>query len=123
MKPEKKLSTGQRKLTLLKALSKTYGIASEACKNTDISLDTYYMWFNKDPDFKAQVLLIRDVNLDICEKVVYDAVSNADVDTAKWVLRYRGKERGYSEKISQDINITDNTIRFKFGNDEVDNNE
>lgn len=39
---------------------------------------------------------------DICETTVLKSVQDGDVQTAKWVLSHRARDRGYGDKIEVD---------------------
>ena len=49
-----------KKAQLLKALEKSLGIVSTACKSVGISRTTYYKYYNEDKDFKCSGPLILD---------------------------------------------------------------
>lgn len=42
---------------------------------------------------------------DICETTVLKSVQDGDVQTAKWVLSHKARDRGYGEKIEVDGQI------------------
>ena len=43
---------------------------------------------------------------DICETTVLKSVQDGDVQTAKWVLSHKARDRGYGEKIEVDGQLT-----------------
>ena len=44
-----------KKETLLKALEKSLGVVTIACKKADIPRSTYYKWLKDDEEFRKQV--------------------------------------------------------------------
>ncbi len=50
-----------KKEPLLKALEKTLGVVTTACKQTDVSRATFYRWLADDSDFKNAVEEIQGV--------------------------------------------------------------
>ena len=53
-----------KKETLLKALEKSLGVVTIACKKADIPRSTYYKWLKDDEEFRQQVQEIENVALD-----------------------------------------------------------
>ena len=56
-----------KKETLLKALEKSLGVVTIACKKADIPRSTYYKWLKDDDEFRQQVQEIENVALDFAE--------------------------------------------------------
>lgn len=79
----------------LEELART-SIVGVACERSGISRQTYYRWRNVDSDFymKAdQAMAIGvELNNDLSESVVLNAIRQNDVGTAKWYLSNRHKE-------------------------------
>lgn len=92
------------KKRLLAALEKTRGIVSPACEMADLSRDTFYRYLKEDPDFEAKWMEIRDIHLDLAEAKVLNSIDqNDDIESAKFLLRYRGGHRGYVVHGKQEI--------------------
>ena len=56
-----------KKESLLKALEKSLGVVTEACKQSDTPRSTYYKWLKEDEVFKDQVRDIENIALDFGE--------------------------------------------------------
>jgi hypothetical protein len=52
----------------------------------------------KNPELKEAFETERAEVLDRAEEVVFDAIEDDDVSTARWLLATLGKKRGYSQK-------------------------
>jgi len=87
-----------QKAELIKVLVESKGIVTTACEKFDIPRSTYYLWYNSDQEFKEAVDDIHNVVLDFAEGRLYDLVQKGDVTATIFLLKTRGKKRGYVEK-------------------------
>lgn len=87
-----------KKESLLKKLIEAKGIVSTACINDNTPRSTYYLWYNSDNDFKIAVDDINNVVLDFAESKLYDLVDKGDTTATIFLLKTRGKKRGYIER-------------------------
>ena len=99
----------------LEALEKCSGIVSNASFATGICRSTHYKWLQTDPEYKAKVDEMVNLLLDLAETTITQNMRNGDTAAAIFVLRYRGKSRGYIEKQEIDLQVSDHTIKFEFG--------
>jgi len=97
-----------KKAQLLKALEKSLGIVSTACKSVGISRTTYYKYYNEDKDFKWSVDSIGDIALDCAESQLFELIKEKNVTAIIFYLKTKGKKRGYIEK--QEVNHNSNNI-------------
>ena len=97
-----------KKAQLLKALEKSLGIVSTACKSVGISRTTYYKYYNEDKDFKWSVDSIGDIALDCAESQLFELIKEKNVTAIIFYLKTKGKKRGYIEK--QEANHNSNNI-------------
>ena len=103
------------KKSLLEALEKTLGIVTDACKMVGVSRQTFYVYMNDDPEFKAAVEEISDVALDFAESKLFQLIDGVycektlgtetivyqkppDTIATIFFLKTKGKKRGYIEK-------------------------
>ena len=56
-----------KKESILKALEKSLGVVTVACKSADVPRSTYYKWLNEDEEFAKQVQDIENIALDFGE--------------------------------------------------------
>lgn len=111
-----KIDTKKR---LLEALEKSLGIVSDACKQVGISRQSFYVWLNEDPEFKAQVDEISNVSLDFAESKLFQLIDGVycektlgsetvvyqkppDTIAIIFYLKTKGKKRGYIERKEMD---------------------
>ena len=86
------------KKEIIKALEKSLGIVTTACKNVGIARSTYYEWYNNDPVFKAEVNDIQEVCLDFAESKLFQQIENDNTSAIIFFLKTKGKKRGYIER-------------------------
>lgn len=86
------------KKQLLKALEKSLGIVTTACKNVGIHRSTYYDWYNRDLQFKKEVDDINEVALDFGESKLFEQIADNIPSSTMFFLKCKGKKRGYVER-------------------------
>ena len=97
------LSAAQKRF--LKAFDACGGNVSVACQKADIkSRTTYYRWL-ANADFKEQVESIEESFIDLAESQLRMAVSRGDMNAVFFLLKTKGKSRGYVEKTEHDVNV------------------
>ena len=102
--------TEQNKAKLLKVLRKNQGLVSTACDEVGVSVEFYYYHYNKDLEFKQQVDLINEKVIDFAESKLYEKIREGSEKSIHFLLRYRGRKRGYTDSIditSDGKNITE----------------
>lgn len=87
-----------KKESMLKALEKSLGIVTVACKNTDVPRSTYYKWLNEDEDFALAVKEIENIALDFAESQLHKQISDNSTPATIFYLKTKGKKRGYIER-------------------------
>jgi hypothetical protein len=95
----------ENKEILLKALEKHLGIVSAACKEVNISRNTFYNYYNEDIDFKTAVDDINEITIDFVENQLLKNIKSGDRASIMFFMKYKGRKRGYSEHISIDANV------------------
>ena len=121
-KKKTKLTTKQK--SFISAFAEDYNI-TKACKEVGISRQTYYRWRREIKEFDERVKAVEETYVDLGEKVLYHTLkygykttkngevikvedengelvplySKEAIDSAKFILSRKGKERGYVEKI------------------------
>ena len=109
----KKVSTTKQKLTpkkvaMIKALEKSLGIVTTACKTTGTPRGTHYKWMKEDEEYARQARDLDDIVLDFAESQLHKQIKNGNTTATIFMLKTKGRERGYIERkeIEQDINLT-----------------
>lgn len=88
---------------MLEAIHGSQGLVSqiqrklEAILGEKISWDTTEKWIHKWVDAETAVKNEKEAMLDIAENNIFKEMVNGDTATSKWYLRMKGKERGYED--------------------------
>tara|TARA_R110000772_G_scaffold208319_1_gene318883 strand:- start:349 stop:777 length:429 start_codon:yes stop_codon:yes gene_type:complete len=86
------------KKKLLKALEKSLGIVTIACKEVDCARSTFYNYYNNDQDFKNAVDEISNLTLDFAESQLHKQIKDGNTTATIFYLKTKGKKRGYIER-------------------------
>ena len=106
---------------LLKALEKSLGIVTTACKSADCSRETFYKYCKEDEVFKGKVDELSNITLDFAESQLHKQIQDGNTTATIFYLKTKGKKRGYIERTevmqettfkSLDINIIDTGVPF-----------
>ena len=90
---------------LLKALERSLGIVTPACKEVGISRKQFYEYLKKDPKFKAAVEDLDEVTLDFAENQLLKRIKEGSEKAILFYMKYKGRKRGYTEKIEIEGNL------------------
>jgi hypothetical protein len=106
-----------KKDKVLEALERSLGIVSAACKEVNLSRETYYKWLKEDPDFKKRVEEIEDLQGDFVEHQLFKKIKEGSEKAIMFYMKYKGKKRGYA--VRNEITGADGqelfkNIQFKF---------
>lgn len=100
-------------LRFLKALEEALSIVSGALEISNVSRSTYNNWMETNEDFKLNVELIKEKQIDFVESKLLQKIEMGDTAAITFYLKTKGKARGYVEKGDLDqgdklvqINIT-----------------
>lgn len=110
-------TTKENKEMFLKALEKTLGIISAACKESGVKRETYYSWIKKDPDFKAKVDELYEYQVDFVEHQLFKKIKAGSERAILFYMKYKGRNRGYAnrtELTGADGEDLFKNIEFKF---------
>ena len=89
-----RFSPPKRKMLL--ALVKTMGVVMYAAREAGISRRVHYNWLKEDENYKDAVNLVNDIALDFSEARLFKCVEEDNLRAITFLLRTRGKSRGYS---------------------------
>jgi len=103
-----------KKAEMIKALEKSLGIVTSACKQVGIDRTTHYRWLQEDEDYKKVVNDLKDVTLDFAETYLHKAVQEGNITAIIFMLKTLGKKRGYVERqeIQHDTDISSKLIEW-----------
>jgi len=86
------------KKKLVKALEKSLGVVTTACKNVDVARSTFYDWYNDDEAFRKEVDSIGDIAIDFAERQLHKQIQGGNPTSTIFYLKTKGKKRGYVER-------------------------
>lgn len=107
MKQGRPTKTDIKKRALIEALEKSLGVVTTACKMIGVHRSMYYEWYAEDPDFKNKVDEISEVTLDFAESQLHKQISEGSTPATIFLLKTKGKSRGYVERHEIDNLNTD----------------
>lgn len=99
----------KHKTELLKAMVMTRGNITEACKMTGLNRNTFYDYFNNDPNFKQTVEDVAEMRVDFVEAQLDKLIEDMDSKAITFFLKTKGKNRGYVERTEIESKV-DNRI-------------
>ena len=104
----KKITPKVTKINILKEnliinLEKSLGVVTSACRASGCDRGTFYKYYNADAKFRAKCDDIKNVALDFVESQLYKQIKNDNVTAAIFYLKTKGKDRGYIERVEQDV--------------------
>ena len=91
------------KKKLVKALEKSLGVVTTACKNVDVARSTFYDWYNDDEAFRKEVDGIGEIAVDFAESQLHKQIQGGNPTSTIFYLKTKGKKRGYIEKTELSI--------------------
>ena len=109
-----------KKDALLKALEKSLGVVTTACKQLDIGRATYYRWLKEDEEFAKAAKDIQDVALDFVESKLFEQIQDSSTAATIFYLKTKGKKRGYVERSELDLSSGDEPIKINVNIDGVE---
>lgn len=101
---------------VLEAIEGSAGILLTVSKRLQCTWDTAERWVNKWEETKTALKNENEKVLDMAEGQVLKAVQGGDLQTAKWVLARKGKERGWGEDNSLKL-VNDDPLRIDLTGD------
>jgi hypothetical protein len=104
------------KKKLIEALERSLGIVTPACKEVGISRNTFYEYYKTDTQFKDAVDDINEIALDFTEQQLFKSIRDGNYQAIAFYMKYKGRKRGYSERIELEGSIDINKITFEIIN-------
>ena len=106
-----KVTKPTKKELFLQGLELNLGNISEACKQANISRQTYYRWI-EDESFSEQCDNVKEGLIDLAENQLLNKIKKGDITAIIFFLKCRGKKRGYTEKQEVEISKPITDINF-----------
>lgn len=97
-----------------KAIEDTGGIMSTIAKKLGVARRTVYNFVNKYPEFAKPLLQEEAERIkDLAENKVIVGINDGDLGTARWYLSTKAKDRGYGQKVEQELSgVVDNNVKI-----------
>lgn len=90
--------TNANKKKAIEALRSTAGNITAACTAANISRTQFHKWRNEDPEFAQIVSDVSDSAIDMAETALMKQIQDGNTACIIFLLKTRGKERGYVER-------------------------
>lgn len=104
---EKQLAMRQLKIRYLMAMVITKLNIASSRVIAGVSDKDLKSWRNADSHFKAAELSLYEDVLDLAEEKLHAAVAEGDLKAVQFILRTKGRSRGYTEKLEVDHGVQD----------------
>jgi len=104
-------NTEHNKKLVVKALEKSLGIVTTACKQVGIGRTQFYEWLKADKEFAKEVKDIENIALDFAESQLHKQIGKGGTAATIFYLKTKGKVRGYVER--QEITGADGEKLFQ----------
>ena len=111
---KKRLSSRKKKQAMLAALEKSMGIVLTAARTAGVSRNTHYRWLQEDPKYREAVEEFDDNALDFAESMLFKNVNDGKEASIFFLLKCRGKKRGYVERTEIDHGLGSEVSKFVF---------
>jgi len=115
IKNDTKQQIQHNKKKLLKALEKSMGIVTNACKIVNLDRTTFYRYYNEDQQFADDVDKVQDYVLDFAESKLLENIKDKKETSIIFYLKTKGRKRGYIEKTETDITTNGKDVNISFG--------
>ena len=99
-----------QQLAMLKALEKSLGIVTTACKSVDIARDTHYRWLKENKTYRKLCRDMDNVAQDFVESHLFQQIGRNNPLSTIFYLKCKAKKRGY---IEQNIIEVKGNMKFK----------
>jgi hypothetical protein len=93
-----------KKRMFLEALRKNLFIVTAACEATGIARQRYYDWLKIDPQFKADVENLQDMQIDFVETQLLKRIKEGSDSSIQFYLKTKGKKAGFGTQIDVTTN-------------------
>lgn len=100
------LTTPQK--AMLQALEKSLGVVTSACKMLGTDRTSHYRWLKESEAYRVAFEEIDNVTLDFAESALHKQINDGSTAATIFLLKTRGKKRGYIEKTESKITTINN---------------
>lgn len=100
------MSLNKKEKMYLDILRKSLGVISSACKSANVCRRWHYQRIEKNPAFKEEVENIMEETIDFVESKLYSNINNGMETSIIFYLKTKAKNRGYVERVENDVTIS-----------------
>ena len=97
------MTTRKRKDFFIEHWFKASGNVSYICGQLDMARKTFIRWMENDPVFREAIQAEDEAFTDMAETQQHNLVAAGDPQSVRFTLRTKGKNRGYVERLEQDV--------------------
>lgn len=101
-----KKRTDEDKANFLKTYEKKAGNVSATATACNITRRTFYHWMETDEDFANKIKDVNESLLDFAESKLLEKVNEGDLTAVIFMLKTKGKERGYVERVENQVKVS-----------------
>lgn len=94
-----------KKSEFLQVYKKALGNVSVSCRNYGIERQTFYNWYNSDARFKEKCDEVKELRKDFIESAIDKRIAAGDTTMIIFAAKTICKDRGYVEKVEQNVNL------------------
>lgn len=92
------MSANIKKIEVINAIKDSAGIMSHVARKLNCDWHTAKKYVEKWEETKQALVDECEAILDLAENKTIEAINNGDMQTIRWFLATKGKQRGFSEK-------------------------
>ena len=79
---------------------------SSTCNALGIDRTTFYKWRDADSQLDEKLKEIEESIIDLTESKLIEKINDGDLTAIIFMLKTRGKHRGYIERVENNISVT-----------------
>ena len=87
-----------QKKELIEAMHANLGIVTATCKQVGCHPNTFYKYYNQDPEFAKACDFSKNTTIDFAESHLFKQIKKGINSSTIFYLKTQGKSRGYVEK-------------------------
>jgi len=95
----KKYDPEYNKKRLIEAMERSLGIVSAACKECEVSRNTFYEYYKTDEEFKKAIDDVYEIQTDFVENQLLKKIKEGSESSIQFYMKYKGKKRGYTNSV------------------------
>lgn len=90
---------------IAKVYEKKAGNVSATCTALGIARNTFFSWRNEFPELNEKLTEVEESLVDFSESKLLEQINDGNLTAIIFHLKTKGKNRGYIEKVENDVSI------------------